>query len=92
MSESNAGLTFKSHVVKHGCWALFFIGKHDPSDLVAARVGVMDDLPPLVVHYTILVDVLKDLNFISPTVDEKSILIANEGMVSPGFRHLIKSS
>lgn len=51
----------------------------------------MENLLPLITQDRILVDVLKDLHFISSSINIESILIPNKGMVRPSFWNLIQA-
>ena len=92
VSKADIGLTDKGNVVKHSGRRFLFVAEHDPVDLVAVWVRMMLDLSPAIGCDSVLVDVFEDLHLISPSIDEETVLVPDEGVVSPCFWSASSSS
>lgn len=89
MPKSYIGLRHEGNVVEHRSWALFLVRVHDPVHLVAVSVRVVEDLAPLVRQDRVFMDVLEDLDLVSPAVDVESVFVPNEGVIGPSLWNLI---
>lgn len=59
---------------------------------IAIWIWVMEYLLPLVLNNRVFMDILKNLNFISSTINIESILISDKCVISPRLWHLVYST